>query len=125
MLISYSTRTMHYTSGIDIYPSLTSSPEDRASYSRFLRSIQETFATDPQVISKIGYYDFIVGELAGIPRDGTKFLTFSSRVTGRYSACADRYIRKVYNLARMEFGVSVSFLPCAKSEDDVDVDVTM
>ncbi|KXT17989.1 hypothetical protein AC579_9638 [Pseudocercospora musae] len=97
---------MGYDAGFDIIPpiSFRDSEEDKAKWGKFLTKIQEEFAGDAQVVSKIGYYEFVVGESPRLPRDGGKFMTFSSKISDGLTSVAEPYIRKVARIAREVFG---------------------
>lgn len=86
---------MGFDCGFDMVPRLTDSEEDKAAWARFLKSLQGYYVDDPIVVSKGGYYEFEVGEHPKNPRDGTKFLCFSSKVSGSLTQAAEEYVRKV------------------------------
>ncbi|EME86041.1 uncharacterized protein MYCFIDRAFT_81989 [Pseudocercospora fijiensis CIRAD86] len=100
---------MGYAAGFDIVPRLTDIEEDKAAWEKFLAKIQEEFAGDAQVVSKVGYYKFVVGECPRLPRDGTKFMRFSSKISGSLTTVAEPYIRQVTEIARKIFKDRVKF----------------
>lgn len=56
---------------------------------------------------RANYVAFDVGECPSLPLDGTKFLRFSSKISGKNGAQAEEYVRTVTGLALMTLGSRV------------------
>ena len=100
---------MGFDCGFDMVPRLTESDSDKNRWLAFIDEVKEVYNKDPVLQVQPRIFNFQVGEHPQLPLEGHKFLRFSSKVSGPRTAAAEPYIRRVYRVARENFGQQVQF----------------
>ncbi|RYP25149.1 hypothetical protein DL765_000030 [Monosporascus sp. GIB2] len=121
---------MGFDCGFDIFPELEPTEANKRAYQAFLDEIVDTYQNvydkeggreDGKVLQlpeDLGgfpnkhYIQFMVGECPRMPANPDccdYFLRFSSKVSGRLTACAEPYIKDVHQIAKKYFGDRVHF----------------
>jgi len=100
---------MGFDCGFDMVPRLTESDNDKNRWLAFIDEVKEVYNKDPVLQVQPRIFNFQVGEHPQLPLEGHKFLRFSSKVSGPRTAAAEPYIRRVYRIARDNFGQQVQF----------------
>ena len=100
---------MGFDCGFDMVPRLTESDCDKIRWLAFIDELKEVYNKDPMFQVQPRVVEFQVGEHPRLPLEGHKFLRFSSKVSGPTTAAAEPYIRRIYHIARKNFGQRVQF----------------
>jgi len=88
--------------GFDMVPFFVQG-DSNDGWSRFLDDVLKEFKDDPVVVPGELEIIFNVGEGPNLPLAGYAFRRFSSKVSGSCGA-SERYITRVYGIARKHFG---------------------
>ncbi|TPX10705.1 uncharacterized protein E0L32_008274 [Thyridium curvatum] len=120
---------MGFDCGFDIFPRLELNVADKQAYEEFLREVIDTYGgvhdkegrradgkvlvlpSDTDAPNKVNIW-FMVGECPHLPSTPNRcnyFLRFSSKVSGRLTTPAAKYINGVHEIARKHFGDRVHY----------------
>ncbi|KND89209.1 hypothetical protein TOPH_06228 [Tolypocladium ophioglossoides CBS 100239] len=120
---------MGFDCGFDICPRLELNAANKLAYQEFLREVISTYQGvhdeegrradgkvlvlpgDSEELDKVNIW-FMVGEcphLPSTPDQCNYFLRFSSKVSGRLTTPAEKYIRAIHEIAKRYFGSRVHY----------------
>lgn len=98
---------MGYDLGFDLSPPLkedSGDASDQQVWSMFLDDVLKRYKHDPVIKATRFYIDFDVGEVPQLPRQGSAFRRFSSKISNKRLQRAEPYIQEVFRLAHKRFG---------------------
>src|SRR5271155_4411192 len=95
---------MGIDAGFDLYPPLLASSADCLDWDNFLSEIKSKYINDPNVkVQGNGDVAITLGEHPTLLKEGHRFRRFSSKVSGYRGGDVNRYLREVYEIAKIHF----------------------